>query len=208
MPTTDRAALESALTDYYDREAGHRHDSRLPADREEVRAEFVELLTSEGRTSVLEVGCGPGRDGVALSAAGLAYAGVDLAPESVRRCVQHGLDARVASVHALPYDDDAFDAGWTMSTLLHVPAVDLTAALTEITRVLRPGAPLAIGVWGAPVSREEHWEEDARFGSRFFSLRSDGDLRAAVDAFGVVERWRTWPGSADLHYQWLVLRCR
>ena len=35
-----------------------------------------------------------------------------------------------------------------MSTLLHISDARLDQALLEIRRVLRPGAPLAVGLWG------------------------------------------------------------
>ncbi|MEI8412381.1 MULTISPECIES: class I SAM-dependent methyltransferase [unclassified Kribbella] len=56
------------------------------------------------------------------------------------------LDARAASVLELPFEDRTFEAGWTMSTLLHIADEDLDDALAEIVRVLRPGAPLGIGL--------------------------------------------------------------
>jgi ubiquinone/menaquinone biosynthesis C-methylase UbiE len=46
------------------------------------------------------------------------------------------------------FDDRSFEAGWTMSTLLHIADEDLDAALAEVVRVLRPESPLAIGLWG------------------------------------------------------------
>ncbi|AKU16748.1 class I SAM-dependent methyltransferase [Luteipulveratus mongoliensis] len=204
----NRAQLEADLVTYYDSEAAERTVRALPPEREAARSSYADLLGRENRASVLEIGSGPGRDGVALRDTGLRYTGVDLAPESVALCRQEGLDVHVASVHELPFEDDAFEAGWTMSTLLHVPDTDLDSALGEIVRVLRPGAPLAVGVWGAAQSREETWDEGTGFGPRFFSLRSDADLREQLASYGEIEEFRTWPGHGGLHYQWAVLRCR
>jgi SAM-dependent methyltransferase len=154
---------------------------------------------------VLEVGAGPGRDGTAFTEAGLAYTGVDLAPASAGACRARGLDVRVASVLELPFASGAFDAGWTMSTLLHVADADLDAALAEIVRVLRPAAPLAVGLWGGR-DLEGPGGEATHGPARFFSFRSDEKVRAALERHGVVERWETWPGASDLHYQFAVLR--
>ncbi|KNX39336.1 class I SAM-dependent methyltransferase [Luteipulveratus halotolerans] len=199
MPRT-RHELEAELVAYYDQEVTALRDREVEPRRTQARSCFVEILEREGRDALLEVGAGPGRDGVAFQAAGLAYVGVDLASASVAACTAIGLDVRVGTVHDLPWPDRTFDAVWTMSTLLQVPDLDLGSALGEVTRVARPGAPIAIGLWGAPESREQY------FGDRFFSLRSDDDLCARLADHGTVEQLITWPGEGDLHYQWVVLR--
>lgn len=202
-----RVQREADLVAYYDNELAYRVRRELSAQRLARRGAYLELLHREGRLSVLEIGSGPGRDGTAFAAAGVAYTGVDLAPGSVDACRSLGLDAHVASVLDLPFADGAFDAGWTMSTLLHVANADFDTALSEIVRVLWPGAPLAIGLWGASEGREEFWDEGADLGPpRFFSIRDDAALHASLRRFGSVEEAATWPGQGSLHYQWAVLR--
>ncbi|MGY2081118.1 class I SAM-dependent methyltransferase [Modestobacter sp. SYSU DS0657] len=105
----------------------------------------------------------------------MQLSGVDLSPQHVALCRAAGVDAHVAPVRALPFGDASLDAGWTMSTLLHVPDAELDQALTEIRRVLRPGAPLAVGVrCGADV--EGPLASDAFDPPRFVSSRSPGRL--------------------------------
>jgi SAM-dependent methyltransferase len=201
-----RESRERELAAWYDGEVERRAARELPDRRTAGRDRFAAQLAGEGRRSVVEIGCGPGRDGAAFTAAGLAWTGVDLAPASVEHCRGMGLDAHVAPVHALPFADAAFAAGWSMSTLMHVAEVDVDAALAELVRVLEPGAPVAIGTWGAAVAREG--PVPVGVGEpRFFSLRTDDAWRAAVERHGTVEEWTTWPDArSDWHYQWLVLR--
>lgn len=125
MNDSARAQREIDLVAYYDNEVHHRADRELPAQRVALRKAYLELLEGEGRRSVLEIGAGPGRDGKAFAAAGLAYTGIDLAPESVAACRSLDLDAHVASVLNLPFERASFEAGWSMSTLLHVADEDL-----------------------------------------------------------------------------------
>lgn len=172
----------------------------------EHRAQFIELLAVEGRQTVVEVGTGPGVDAQAFLALGLGVSGVDLSPEHVRRAREAGVEAYVASVLDLPFVDDSFDAGWTMSTLLHVADADVDRALAELVRVLQPEAPLAIGLWGG-----QDWEGTRQLDDieprRFFSLRSDDRLREIVGRHGSVERFDTWTGEGtSWTYQALVLR--
>ena len=133
-------------------------------------------------------------------------AGIDLSPEHVRICRERGVDARLASVFELPFEDGAFQAGWTMSTLLHVPNDRIDAAFDEIVRVVVPGDPLAIGLWSGP--DEEAINEDDEFEpKRFFSRRSDRRLREILGRHGAMEQFEAWdiPGN-DWPYQFAILR--
>ncbi|HWD80190.1 MAG TPA: class I SAM-dependent methyltransferase [Kribbella sp.] len=202
-----RAEREQDLIAYYTAELQTRADRTLPEPRVARRTAYLDQLRREGRATLLEIGCGPGRDGEAIAAAGIAYTGVDLSPASVEACRALGLQAEVASVLELPFADATFDAGWTMSTLLHVADEDLDQALQEIVRVLRPGAPLAIGLWGDVSGGEHVWEDGTGYGpGRFFSIRSDDGLRSVLERYGDLEEWATWEDDRVMHYQWAVLR--
>ncbi|MFD7157488.1 class I SAM-dependent methyltransferase [Kribbella sp. NPDC059898] len=202
-----RAERERDLVAYYTGELHARVDRELAEPRVARRTAYLDQLRVEGRRTVVEIGCGPGRDGEAIAAAGFDYTGVDLSPASVEACQALGLRAEVASVLELPFADGTFDAGWTMSTLLHVADEDLGQALQEIVRVLRPGAPLAIGLWGDVSGSEHVWEDGKGYGpGRFFSIRSDDGLRSVLEQYGEVEQWATWDEDRVMHYQWAVLR--
>ncbi|GAA1141902.1 hypothetical protein GCM10009630_45600 [Kribbella jejuensis] len=92
-----RAEREQDLITYYTGELQARVDRDLPEPRVARRTAYLDRLRCENRTAVLEIGCGPGRDGEAIAAAGFAYTGVDLSPASVEACRGLGLRAEVAS---------------------------------------------------------------------------------------------------------------
>ncbi len=205
MTTGDRTDRESQLRAYYAKEISARAARAVNPVRIDLRSEFIDLLHRERRGSILEVGCGAGQDGTALSQAGLDYVGVDLTPESVQHCRQLGLTAEVASVLDLPFPDDTFEAGWTMSTLMHLAHNDLEQALAECARVLRPGAPLTIGIWGGATPIAE--VASSEFGERRFDRTDDDRLRAALATIGAVERFDTWPSTdSPWHYQVALIR--
>jgi SAM-dependent methyltransferase len=156
------------------------------------------MTRSEGLRSVVEVGCGAGRDGKVLSSSGLAYQGLDLSPASVAICRELGLEAQEGSALDLPFAADEFDAGWSMSTLMHLTGDGLTTALAELKRVIRPGGLLEVGVWGGDEDRE--WT-DAH--GRYFQSRTDRRLRAMLAEVGQVVAFETWsPFDDGGHYQW------
>ncbi|WP_158607674.1 class I SAM-dependent methyltransferase [Flexivirga caeni] len=208
MPDS-RAAREADLITYYDNEAADRSTSPLADGRAEHRDAFIDLLAREHRSTVVEVGTGPGRDSLAFHQAGLAVQGVDLAPASVTLCRAQGLSVQVGTALELPFASGEFEAAYTASTLLHIADEDLDTALAELVRVVRPDSPIAIGLWGAPTSREQHWGDPSYGPPRFFALRSDSDLRLRLAAHGAVELFEAWPPeSSGLHYQWAILRTR
>lgn len=100
---------------------------------------------------VLEVGPGNGRYTLAtarrVGAEGRVTA-VDIEPRMVERvearAMAEGVDnveARVANVYDLPFDDGSFDAAYMIAVVGEIPEPD--RALAEFHRVLRPGGSLA-----------------------------------------------------------------
>ncbi|MGH3682807.1 MAG: class I SAM-dependent methyltransferase [Natronosporangium sp.] len=132
-PPAQPGGLAADLAAYYDQEAAARAARELDPERVARRAEFLALLRAERRRMVLEVGTGPGRDATAFIAAGLAVGGVDRSREHVRLARLAGVDAYQASVLAMPFPARRFDAGWTMSTLVHVPDDQFAAAGSRST---------------------------------------------------------------------------
>ena len=120
----------------YDNDAEARDGRLLPDERNRLREQFVELLASEGRTRLIEFGAGAGQDAVELMTAGLNVVAMDLSPENVEKCRARGIDAHVGDFYSLDLPDGGYEAGWAMSTLLHVPDSDLDQVLAEIIRVL------------------------------------------------------------------------
>lgn len=191
-------SIEEQLQHYYDREMAQRAERPLGEERESRLADFVRLCRDRGLRSVVEVGCGAGRDGKVLAAAGLAYKGIDLSAASVDLCRALGLEAVAGSAQDLPYADDEFDAGWSMSTLMHLPGEGLRVALGELHRVIRPGGVLEVGVWGADESHE--WTDAD---GRYFRSRTDDELWALLSDVGEVADVDTWSRFEDGgHYQW------
>jgi SAM-dependent methyltransferase len=198
---------EADLAAYYDQDAASRAARAIDPRRIERRERFAGELIAQHRLHLLEIGTGPGHDAAAFLSRGVAVSGVDLSAEHVRLCRAAGVDAHVASVQHLPFPDDSFDAAWTMSTLLHVPDADFDAALLEIRRVLTPGSPLAVGLWGGSDS-EGLTVDDEIDPPRFFSFRSHDRVQEMLGRHGALEQFETWSpdDEGSWTYQWALLR--
>ena len=101
---------------------------------------FETVAESQPRR-VLEVGCGMGNFAERLARETAAeVVATDLSPRMVEVARERGLDARVADVQELPFDEGEFDCVVANAMLYHVEDVD--RALSELARVLEPGGKL------------------------------------------------------------------
>ncbi len=107
---------------------------------------------------ILDAGCGTGefaaRAGHVL---GAAVVGIDQSERMVELTRARGVEAQVAEVEELPFDDAEFDAVSASWMLYHLP--DLDRGLTEIARVLRPGGRL-VAITNSSRHLEELWGVD------------------------------------------------
>jgi 2-polyprenyl-6-hydroxyphenyl methylase / 3-demethylubiquinone-9 3-methyltransferase len=93
--------------------------------------------------SALDVGSGGGYLTVELASRGFTTAGIDPSAESIAVAKAHAqekgllIDYRVANAESLPFPSASFDLITCCDVLEHLDDLDL--ALSEITRVLKPG---------------------------------------------------------------------
>jgi SAM-dependent methyltransferase len=200
-------SLDADLAAYYDQEALGRHRTSLGPHRARLREEFTEVLAAEGRETLVEVGAGPGLDAVEFAAAGVDVVGIDLSLGNARSMRRSGLAGAAASLYALPFRDEQFDALWTMSTFVHVPHARFDEAIAEMVRVVRPGGPLGVGTWGG-FEWEGTSDRDTISPPRFFSLAGHRRWRALLEEAVSVDSFTTARPDADSHweYQFAVVR--
>lgn len=201
MPDSLRDDLRRA----YDALAEERAARPRRKYRERVLFAYAGLLRSEGRSSLVEFGAGAGQDAMVFHEAGFDVLATDLSPAHVEQCRLRGLRAQVADFFDLPFDDDSVEAALAMSTFLHVPDAEIDRVLAEVGRVLRPGAPLGVGLWSADGDLGEWREEDPTH--RFFCIRTDQAVQEMLARHFTVDHFETMPtDDADIHYQWALVR--
>jgi SAM-dependent methyltransferase len=115
---------------------------------------FAEDALALGRLApgerVLDVATGPGTLALPAAREGARVSAIDFSPRMIdelraraRRAGLAEIDARVADATALPYEDGAFDAVFSMFALNLM--ADRRAAFREIHRVLRRGGRVVVG---------------------------------------------------------------
>lgn len=201
---TNRLRADLILS--YDRQAEQRNQSEIEDWKAAERAEFLSLLKSEQKQSLLEIGAGHGRDSEFFQKNGFQVTCIDLSPKMVKLCQQKGLNARIMDMADLDFPGDSFDAVYSLNSLLHLPKTELRTVLQHIRRVLKANGLFFLGIYGG-YDFEGIWEKDSYNPKRFFSFYSDEKLKQIVtESFKLVSFKQVIPGDGDLHFQSLTLR--
>lgn len=200
-------AVRRDLFSYYEDEARSLRRRPVSGHRVEVRDRFVEQLAHEGRRSILDVGSGPASDAAGFVEVSPGYCGVDLSPANAALGTAAGFRVIAASLFDLPFRTASFDAGWSMSTMMHVPDTEAVVAFRELARPLRHGSPLAVGLWGGELGEFVSSKDDDGSERRLFSLRTWDRNRELLESVGDIEHHETWPaGPAGWNYQYAIVR--
>ncbi len=196
-----------SLRQAYDRAVDEREKKEVAPWKHEERQQFLTLLQQEGKTTLLEIGAGTGRDSLFFQEQGLQVTCTDLSPEMVKHCREKGLNAQVMDFLHLDFPPATFDAVYALNCLLHVPTRDLPAVLQQIQRVLKPDGLMFLGVYGG-FEREGTWPNDTYEPKRFFAYRTDEQLQTLVRPYFEILSFKRVPldGEEDSHFQSLILR--
>jgi ubiquinone/menaquinone biosynthesis C-methylase UbiE len=157
MPQPNGAAARRAVQDlvdaYFERTSSswvdiYRRDdvlSHICQQRRNIALTWVDQLRLPAGADVLDVGCGAGLTAVALARRGLRVHAIDTVATMIELTQWHAteaglsdaVDAGLGDVHALRFDDEAFDLVVALGVLpwLHSPLI----ALQEMARVTRTG---------------------------------------------------------------------
>jgi ubiquinone/menaquinone biosynthesis C-methylase UbiE len=122
---------------------------------------ILERVTVERGTRVLDMGCGAGRFCRIAADRGAHISGLDATARFIqiaRERIPAG-DFRHGDIEHLPWPDDSFDVVTGFNSFIF--AANIVGALREAMRVARPGASIAITVFGRP----ERCESTSIFGS-------------------------------------------
>jgi len=132
------SAPYDGLADWYDEEF-------QPAPLDGEAWQVVKPLIGEGPGRLLDLGCGTGAYGRALTELGWDVTGVDISEDMLRRARERSLTVFQANAANLPFDDAFFDA--SVSIFTHSDFDDFPGALREVARVVRPdGRFVYVGV--------------------------------------------------------------
>jgi SAM-dependent methyltransferase len=191
----------------YDRQATERDAADIAEWKIRERTDFLSMLKKERKKSLLDIGSGPGRDGLFFLENGLKVTCIDLSPENINLCREKGLTAYVMDMSNMFFPDNSFDAAYSLNSLLHLSKVELAGVLKDIHYILKPGGLFYMGVYGGndfEGVRVNDWADPPRF----FSFYTDEDIRELVgEVFDILKFRRImYQEDIDHHFQSLFLK--
>ena len=132
--------------------------------------------------SLLDAGCGPGRDCQAFERE-VPVIGVDLCESMLRlaACRTSGTTLVQCDVRSLPIKDESIGAIWSMASLVHLSHAQAEIALAEFHRVLAFRCPLFISV---TAGHGTEWRMDEDGGKRWFQHHTESEFVGKVRSAG------------------------
>lgn len=118
--------------------------------RLQIVLDWIDKLAIAEGEKVLEIGCGAGRTAVVLAKRGYAVSAIDSSPNMLAIARQHAadvgvarlIDTKVGNAHQLDFPNESFGLVLAIGVMPYLHSAD--KALTEMTRVLKPGGFLLL----------------------------------------------------------------
>ncbi len=142
---------------------------------------ILDTFAQEVESSVLNIGSGPGRDAILLKERGLDITCLDASESMVQITKAKGLKAVLSDFMNLPFSENSFDGVWAYTSLLHVPKSQISVALSEIRRVLKPNGIFGLGLIEG--SGEEYKRSSGMASERLFSFYTKNEVEKLLTKF-------------------------
>lgn len=188
--------------DYYNKYAAKEFEETVNQDMSEIIKEFLNLL-NEGDT-ILDLGCGSGRDSLTFYELGYDVTPLDASVEMCKLAEIHtDLDVLQMTYEQMDFDN-VFDGIWACASLLHTPKKELTGILTKIARALNDKGILYMSF--------KLGDFEGFRGERYFSdftADSISDMLRENGRFEIVKLWETEDirsGHSDVRWLNVLVR--
>ena len=167
--------------EYYNKNAEKYTETTLHADVSALYEHFVSKIKKPA--SILDLGCGSGRDSKYFLDAGYRVTAID----GSRELCQIASELIQQPVRQLLFEDldyhEEFDAVWACASLLHVPKSEIHDIMRKVCEALKPDGILYFSV--------KYGTEERTVGERSFSDYTEADIPWLLKDTGleIVEHW-------------------
>jgi 8-oxo-dGTP pyrophosphatase MutT (NUDIX family) len=195
-----RKSYESSAFDYA------RNVEGLHPHKEAER--FLSLIPS-GKT-IIDIGCGSGRDVKKFSDRGFHVTGIDFSPSMIEIARSNAPKAtfKIIDMHALNLEE-IFDAAWANASLLHIAKINFPKVLKKICSLLNDDGLFYIKM---KQGSHEGIEIDARYDNlpKFYSYFEENELkRLLIEAgFDILDLFTTGMASSYQTHPYVHAFCK
>lgn len=156
----------------------------------------TEQQIADGKTRLLDVGCGDGENMLRFQQTTLEKVGIEVSFKRLQTAQQHGLTVQQASGTTLPFADNSFDMLYIAHVLHHV--ADFDTVLREIERVVVASGSvfvvetvtdhplLRLARWLHPVWQGDEVEANWRYAQLYEMLTAHGFRVEQTERYNVI----------------------
>ena len=184
--------------DYYNRYADAFIQATSSVDMESLYQPFLAELPE--CAYILDVGCGSGRDTLALKNKGYKIDAIDYSEALVERAtVLTGIQVKLQSFYEID-EHEVYDGVWACASLLHCDRNQLVEVVGKLVNALKPNGVLYMSFKYGDSDREKE-------GRAFTDLNEEQAeaLRSQVDHVQQLNQWITIDQRPDRQEKWLNL---
>lgn len=168
--------------EYYNKYAAKVYEDTVDVDMSEIMEAFLKLL-EEGDT-ILDLGCGSGRDSLTMYEMGFDVTPLDASEEMCKLAEIHtGLDVLQMFYEDMEFED-VFDGIWACGALVHVPKNEMPEILGRIHDALCSRGVLYMSV--------RKCEFEGFRGERYFTDYTMDSLISMISKTGLFDIIKTW----------------
>lgn len=159
---------------YYDKNAAEFCKNTIDADMSFCRDKFLKYLSAGA--SILDAGCGSGRDSIAFKQLGYQITAMDASPKICQEA-EKVLGQKVLCKTFEEIDDvQMYESIWACASLLHVPKRKMKDVFCRLKRALKDGGVLYVSF--------KYGEEEKVVNGRLFSYYNERSLRELMEKNG------------------------
>jgi SAM-dependent methyltransferase len=165
--TLDLESISRVTLAYYDQRADDFWEGTRDHDVSQNIHALLEYIPGVPPFTILDFGCGPGRDLQAFTELGHFATGLEGSSRFAQMARERGFEVWQQNFLELDLPDNRFDGVFANASLFHVPSQELPRVLRELWATLKPGGVLFSS--NPKGSNEEGWNH-GRYGA-FHDLR-------------------------------------
>ena len=169
---------------YYDKNAEEFCKNTIDADMSFCRDKFLKYLNVGA--SILDAGCGSGRDSVAFKQLGYHVTAMDASLEICKEAEKVLGQKVICETFEELDDENVYDGIWACASLLHVPKESMREVLYRLKHALKDG--------GVLYASFKYGEEEKVVNGRLFRYYNVQSLKTLMreNGFGILELFVTW----------------
>ncbi|MDV2485382.1 class I SAM-dependent methyltransferase [Acinetobacter towneri] len=182
--------------DYYNKHAEEFTASTFKVEMESLYAPFLRYLPEQA--SILDLGCGSGRDSFAFKNKGYQVEAIDYSAELVKKAKElTGIEVRQQSFYELN-ESEKYDGIWACASLLHCDRDCLPEVIGRIFKALKPNGVCYMSFKYGNTDREKE-------GRSFTDLNEQQahELIKQIDQALLLQQWITIDKRPDRTEKWL-----